>query len=176
MDDAIPRGLSKRTHQDLEGRGAEVWIRRILLAALAAFILLGLLSIFGQHSTVVRAGGPGGTLTIESPDALRGGLVYQTKVTVTPGPNGVKEPKLVLSSGYLDGLTMNTMEPSPTEEKSVDGALVLSFGALEPDDTLTVWIDYQVNPTTVGARTQEMTLRDGERTVARASRRMEVYP
>jgi hypothetical protein len=76
----------------------------------------------------------------------------------------------------MDGLTLNTLEPSPVDEKSVDGNLVLSFPPQEPGDLLTVWLDYQVNPTTLGAQLQRVTLRDGEKPIATTSRQVRFFP
>lgn len=172
---AFPDGLTGPAHQDLEGRAIEVLARRVVLGLLVVFLIAGLFSLFGQRSATVTASGGGATLTVRSPDALRGGLVYQTKITAQ-GAAAIDAPKLVLSPGFLDGLTINTLEPSPAEEKTVDGHLVLTFPPVEAGDLLTVWIDGQVNPTTVGRRVHEVTLRDGENPLVSARLDVEVYP
>ena len=47
-------------------------------------------------------------------------------------------PRLVLDEGWLDGLQINTIEPSPQSEASRDGRLVLSYPALKAGDRLLV--------------------------------------
>jgi hypothetical protein len=39
-----------------------------------------------------------------------------------------------------------------------------------------VYIPFQVNPTTVGRRTQELELRDGDRRIAAVERTLTVFP
>jgi hypothetical protein len=170
-------GLSREFNLDLEGRALEPWIRRALLTLLALFVLGGLMSLMGQTPTTIRSEGERGAVSLTTPPTLRGGLMFQTKITIEAGPSApLHSPELVLSKGFLDGLTLNTLEPGPAEEESDADHLTLTFPRLDPGKATTVWIDYQVNPTTVGARTQELALLDDGDPVADVALPVEVLP
>jgi hypothetical protein len=85
-------------------------------------------------------------------------------------------PTLVLNRGFLDGLTINTIEPQASQELNRNGALVLQYGAIQAGHRLNVWIEFQVNPTTVGARTQRLELDDGQTPVAVLTRNFRSFP
>ncbi len=156
MDEASAIGLSGPRHGDLTGRTAEVWIRRILLTLLAAFVMAGLLSVFGQTervSTVIAANGT--SLALTAPERLRGGTIFQTKVAVKASET-IEDPQLVLSAGFLDGITLNTVEPTPVNERSAGDQLILRYPRILEGTTITAWFEHQVNPTTTGSRVQEL--------------------
>jgi hypothetical protein len=173
---AAAGGLSREYHQDLEGRSFEPWVRRAALLILLLFVGAGLLSLFGQTPETIRSTADRAALSLTAPGTVRGGLLYQTQITVTAGPDGLHKPELALSSGFIDGITLNTLEPSPVEEDSSNGNLILTFAALEPGETLTVWLDGQVNPTTVGSRTQHLELREDGDPVTGLSSPVKVLP
>jgi hypothetical protein len=162
-------------YRDLVGRDREPLIRRILLVLLALIPLLALLDLFGQHDTHSAALAPAASLTFSGPSHVRGGLLYQDKINVV-AHGKISQPKLVLGPGFLDGLTVNTIEPSASQELSRNGSLVLEYDAIPAGQRLTVWLQYQVNPTTVGSRTQRLELDDGVRPIARISRNLTSFP
>lgn len=176
MDDASAIGLSGSRHGDLTGRTAEVWIRRVLLALLAAFLLAGLLSVFGQTERVSTVAAANGTsLTLTAPDRVRGALIFQTKVVVE-ATQTIDDPQLVLSAGFLDGITLNTVEPGPVNERSEGDQLILRYPRVLEGTTMTAWFEHQVNPTTTGSRFQKLTLRDGDRPLASITRTVGIAP
>jgi hypothetical protein len=71
---------------------------------------------------------------------------------------------------------VNTIEPAPTEESSRDGELALGFGPLAAGETLVAHLQFQVNPTNVGRRSQAVALYDGTTPVARIDRTLTVFP
>jgi hypothetical protein len=148
-------------HRDFEGRGWEPWARRLLLAALVAVILLALLNAFGQKQRVSQAAGPKALLGVRAPERVRGGLLYQAVFTIS-ARRDIKQPQLVLGPGWLDGLTINTVEPEASQESNRNGRLALSYDELKAGDTLRVWVAYQVNPTAMGRRVQLTELDDGD--------------
>ena len=83
---------------------------------------------------------------------------------------------LVLDQDWLDGLTVNTIEPSPVNEASRDGSLALELGHLPAGARHVLYVEYQVNPTTVGRRTLKLELDDGETPVATLSRSLRIFP
>ena len=68
-------------------------------------------------------------LSVESPDGVRGGLLYQARFTIVAHQE-LKHATLVLNEKWIDGLTVNTIEPSPVNEASRDGNLALELGHL----------------------------------------------
>ena len=53
---------------------------------------------------------------------------------------------------------------------------MLSYGALEPGDVLRVWLQFQVEPTTVGTRDYSVELDDEDRPLVRIPRTIRVLP
>jgi hypothetical protein len=72
-------------------------------------------------------------------------------------------------------MQINTIEPAATQETSRNGRLVLEYDALQPGDRLTVWIQFEVNPTAGGRRDQSLRLLDGSRLIARTDRTLTVF-
>jgi hypothetical protein len=62
------------------------------------------------------------------------------------------------------------------QESSRDGLVVLSYDRLAAGDRMTVWAQFQVNPTQPGRRDFSVELDDAETPVARVSRKITVMP
>jgi hypothetical protein len=87
------------------------------------------------------------------------------------------DAQLELSSGWVDGLTINTLEPSPSAETSgPDGSLRFDIGALQPGQTWVQYVEYQVNPTSLSRRHQAITLLSDTQPVVTLNRTMTVVP
>jgi hypothetical protein len=82
----------------------------------------------------------------------------------------------VLNEKWIDGLTVNTIEPSPVSEASRDGKLAFDLGHLAAGARYVLYVDYQVNPTTTGSRTLKAELDDGEQPVASLTRSLRIWP
>jgi len=167
--------IRTESYRDLEGRASHPWHRRAWLALLAVVPVLALFNVFGQRTQHTTAQAPEAALTISSPGHVRGGLIFQTKVNVVARQR-LAQPKLVLDQGFLDGLTVNTIEPQASQELNRDGRLVLEYDAIAAGEQLTVWIQYQVNPTTVGSRTQRIELDDGQTPITQVTRKLTSFP
>jgi hypothetical protein len=76
----------------------------------------------------------------------------------------------------VEGKTKNTTERGASQELSRNGRIVFDYASLKAGEQLTVWIQYQVNPTTVGSRTQHLELDDGNTPVATIARKLTVLP
>ena len=150
-------------------------MRRALLGLLAVVALLALLGIFGQRPSTTRAGADAATLKVSAPNAVRGGLLFQARFTIE-AHRALKDATLVLGQGWLDGLTVNTVEPGPVNEASRDGRLALELGHLPAGAKHVLYVEYQVNPTTVGARTLTVDLDDGEATLVSADHDLTIFP
>jgi len=82
----------------------------------------------------------------------------------------------VLSPSWLEGLTLNPIEPAPGGEEWGRDGLVLRFPPIEAGGELAFFLQYQVNPITVERRDQRVQLRDGETVLATIDRTFTVFP
>ena len=152
-----------------------MWFRRGLLALIAIVPLLGLFNVFGQRPTDSQASGPGATLELSAPTRAPGGLLFQAHYTIE-AQRDLQNAALVLHPDWLQGMTLNTLEPSPTEETSDNGALRFEFGHIAAGDRFDVFLQYQVNPTAVGKRKQWVDLVDGQSRIASIQRGLFIFP
>ncbi len=170
-----PDFLEPGRHRDAQGRGHQPWVRRAVLAALSALLLLGLLNVFGQRAVTSRAAGTAARMDVRGPTKVRGGLLFQERITVR-ALQAIQYPRLVLSQGWADGLQINTIEPQPQAESSRDGKLVLSYDKMAAGDKIEVFVDYQVNPTHVGTTDMSVVLDDGATPLVRLPRTLTSFP
>lgn len=170
-----PDGIVLARHRDLKGRGWHPWLRRALVGLVALVLVVALFGFVGQSTSTTRAETATATLSVDSPDAVRGGLLYQTRFTIMAHQE-LQHATLVLNENWIDGLTVNTIEPSPVNEASRDGDLALELGHLAAGTKYVLFMDYQVNPTTVGSRTLELELDDGEQPIASLTRSLRIWP
>jgi hypothetical protein len=171
----IPDQIVLKRHRDLAGRRNHIWYRRGLLALLVAFLLLGLFNVFGQrpHGTTVEAGAA--SLELYAPTHLRGGLIYEARFTIS-AHRDVKNAILQLSPGWNESQTMNTMEPSPLGQASRNGDLLLTLGHVPAGQKYRFFIQFQVNPTNVGSRSQDVELYDGDEHLLTRSHSIRIFP
>jgi hypothetical protein len=170
----VPQFLTLARNRDRAGR-REVVVRRVGLAMLGCVLIAGLVDVFGQGVRESTAVGADAVLEVSAPDRVRGGLYYQARFRVR-ALRDVRAATLVLDRGWLDGLTINTIEPSPVGEASRDGRLALDLGHVPAGGTFDLYVQIQVNPTTVGRRSQRVRLLDGERLLASVSRSVTIFP
>jgi hypothetical protein len=161
--------------RDLQGRALEPWIRRVGVALVALVPVLGLLNVFGQHELSSYAASTAATMRLNAPADVRGGLLFGATVTiharaVLPGAT------LVLSHGWADGFNINTIEPGPVSETSRRGDLVFGLGRLAAGQTYALHMQFQVDPTSVGGRVQDVTLMSDGQPVLLLSHHMTVWP
>jgi hypothetical protein len=170
-----PQSLTLSRHRDLEGRRWTVHVRHALLGVLAAFLVLGLLNMFGQRPETSSAALAEAELEVAATDRIRGGLYYQARFTVRAREE-LENATLVLDSGWAEGITINTLVPSPIGEASRDGRLVFELGRVPRGQKHVLFLQVQVNPTNVGRRSQDVELYDGERLLVEVDRSVTVFP
>jgi hypothetical protein len=168
-------GLTMKQNRDLQGRRWEQWIRRTLLTLLFAVCLLGLLNVFGQRPGTASSATDRAQLDLYAPAAVRGGLLYETRLTVHARQE-LKDARLVLDRGWTEGMTINTIEPSPLGEASSDGRLSLDLGHVPAGEEHVVYLQFQVNPTNVGSRSQDVELYDGDEHLLTRSHSIRIFP
>ena len=139
------------------------------------FLLLGLANVFGQRPSGVSASNARATLKVYAPTSVRGGLFYEGRYTIEAHEE-LKDAVLVLSQGWLEGITVNTIEPSPVGEASRNGSLALELGHVPAGERHVLYVQFQVNPTNVGRRSADVELYDGERKLVGIHRTITVWP
>ena len=83
-----------------------------LLSAIVVVLGLALFNLFGQRPATTTAEADAATLEVYSPERVRGGLFFEARFTIE-ARREVEEATLVLDSGWAEGITINTVEPSP---------------------------------------------------------------
>ncbi|HET6848347.1 MAG TPA: hypothetical protein VFH74_05785 [Gaiellales bacterium] len=175
---APPIGLSLPRHRDLEGR---LWqwsnrVRIVLTAVLVIFVVLALLNVFGQRASTASATASGVTLRVDAPSALREGLIYQTRVDITT-QRPIARPVITLDGGWLDGMTLNSVQPGPASQTSGHGGATFQYAPLRAGQTLTVWFEWSVNPTHIQwRRPRTITVGDGGTPLVSQTSTMTVFP
>ena len=169
-----PDFLTLRNNRDRSGR-TEVYVRRVVLALVSLLALAGLLNVFGQRPDTSQAAAPAASLKVYAPSHVRGGIYYEARITVTARTD-VEDARLVLDSGWAESITINTVEPSPVGEASVDGKLAFDLGHVKAGTSYILFLQLQVNPTNVGRRSQDVALYDGETFLTSVDRTVTVFP
>jgi hypothetical protein len=168
-------GLAPHRALSPRRRLLDPWFRRAVLIALSALVVAALLGAFGQQPVTSHAQGAAGGLSVQSPSNLRGGLIFQARFTVT-ARRALRAPALVLEHGWFEAMSVNSIVPQPTGQVSRDGEVRLTYPRMRAGEALRVWIYFQVNPTTVGSRSQAVELDDGSRRLERIERSARVWP
>ena len=171
----MPDTIVLKRDRDLEGRRNDIWVRRGLMALVAAVPIVALFNVFGQRPDSHTLAGPAASLKIYAPSHLRGGLLYEARFHVTARQE-LKNAMLVLGAGWLEGMTVNTIEPSPVSEASNNGRLSLELGHIPAGESHILFMQFQVNPTNVGRRTQTVELDDGSAKLLSFRRTVTIFP
>jgi hypothetical protein len=169
-----PQFLTLKGNRDRTER-LELFFRRAFFLLVFLVALAALLNVFGQRPTDTFAASSTADLEVSAPTAARGGLYYQGRITVD-AKQEIKKAILVLDSGWTEQMQINTIEPSPIGESSRDGKLALEFGHVPAGQKLVVWMQFQVNPTNVGHRSQDVALYDDTTLLAQVDRTVTVFP
>jgi hypothetical protein len=172
---SAPDQLTLARHRDLEGRERRPYVRWLLLTLLALFLGLGLLNVFGQRPDTRTVSTDGVELEVYSPEHLRSGLFFMSRFTIR-AEREIEAATLVLDPGWLEGITLNTLEPSPVGEASRDGRIALDLGRVPAGSEHVFFLHFQVNPTEVGRRSQDVELADGETRLLAIDRTVTIYP
>jgi hypothetical protein len=171
----IPDRIVLGRHRELEGRSFNRPLRYVLLALIAAVPVLGLANLFGQRPETITAHSTQADLELLAPAHLRGGLLYEARFTVLAHEK-LTHAALMLSPGWAESMTINTIEPSPIAETSRDGNLLLTLGTVPKGQRYTLYLEFQVNPTNVGRRHADVVLYDGDERLLSIDRAVTVFP
>ncbi|HEX9417207.1 MAG TPA: hypothetical protein VF895_10940 [Gaiellaceae bacterium] len=171
----IPDTIVLKRDRDMEGRGKDLWIRRTLMFLIAALSIAALANVFGQRPSTAHASAGAASLSVSAPTSVRGGLLWQARFEITAHQE-VEDAILVLGTGWIDGNTVNTIEPSPVGEASDNGKLSLDLGHISAGRKYLLFMDFQTNPTTVGERSRTLALYDGKTRLLGIDQSVTVFP
>jgi hypothetical protein len=171
-----PVHIDLKRHRDLEGRRNEIWARRGLLTLVLLLPLAASFNVFGQRPQTTTASTGAASLEAYSPARIRPGDVFESRFTIT-ARRELKQAALRLHPGWLESMSINSIVPQPSRETSDgEGRAVLTLGRIEAGDRYRLFIYFQVNPTNVGRRPQDVDLLDGDRVVAHIDRVVTIFP
>jgi hypothetical protein len=170
-----PDGIVLSRHRDLQGRERGLWPRRATLVLIAAIALAGLLNVFGQRPQTTHAAAPAATLELYAPARARSGLLYEARFTIHANDD-LKSAGLLLSPGWGEGQSMNTLEPSPVGEASRNGDFFFKLGHIGKGHVFRFFMQFQINPTNVGRRAQNVALYHGNTRVLAIHRTITIFP
>lgn len=172
---SAPDQLTLARHRDLVGRERRPFIRWALLTVLGLLCLLGLLNVFGQRPHTDTASAEGVELEVYSPEQVRSGLFFMTRFTIR-AEREIEAATLLLDPGWMEGITLNTLVPSPVGEANRDGKIAFDLGRVRAGSEHVLFLQFQVNPTEVGRRSQDVQLLDGETPLLSVDRMVTIYP
>lgn len=148
----------------------------------AAVIALGLLmvsafaGVFGGQPHPTRTiDTPSAEVTLQLPQRIRNGEFFEMRIKIA-AKRQFTDLTLAISSSYWHDLTINTMIPAPSEEKSEGGRYLFSYGEIGDGQTLTVKFDGQINPPLFAGTSGQIQLRDGDAVIATIPVKMRVMP
>jgi hypothetical protein len=148
----------------------------VIIGLICVFSLLGLANVFGQRPRTAAAASPEATLELYAPEHLRGGLLFSARFHIHARED-VKDAVLVLDPGWAEGMAINTIEPSPIGEASMNGRLSFDLGHIPAGESHILWMQFQVNPTNVAwRRPANVELLDGTRVLLRIPHHYTIYP
>jgi hypothetical protein len=171
----VPDRIVLKRDRDLDGRANEIWVRRGLFALLPVVAVLALLNVFGQRPETTIDSASAATLKVFAPPRVRSGVLYQARFRIT-AQSELKKATLLLGPGWLEGMTLNTIEPSPVNEASDDGNLSLELGHIPAGGSYLLFLSFQVNPTNVGHRSAPVKLLDGDTELLSIDRTITIFP
>jgi hypothetical protein len=171
----IPDQIVLKRHLDLEGPGFHRRVRHVILALIALFLVLGLFNVFGQRPATRNVDTPQANLELYMPDHLRGGLLYEARLTITAHTD-VKNALLQFSPGWSEGMQMNTIEPTPLGQGSRNGDMLFTLGHIPAGQKYRMFFQFQVDPTNIGRRRADVTLYNGSAKLLTIHRSVTVFP
>src|SRR5947207_13799922 len=102
-------------------------VRRVLLLALAGFVVAGAVGLLGARTGSVTASGNGYRLTVQYPEVIRPGLAIRWELRLSH-PDGFPGPVRVDTTlGYFDLFDFNTLPTLPASVSNVRYSTVWVF-------------------------------------------------
>lgn len=167
--------------RDLSGRSRHVWYRRAILVLMVVIVVAALAGLLGQRVSSRTVSGPGAALTVHAPHTIRGGLMWPARINIV-AKQKILAPTVVIGSGFITGMQLNSLEPAPTAETSRPpddeghAPLAFTYPTLEAGETLTVYMQLQVDPTVFGRQDVSVSLEGGNARPVRSPASLTVLP
>jgi hypothetical protein len=121
-----PQFLTLKQHRDRAERRYVPW-RRGAMVVVAAIVVAGLANAFGQRPGTARAEASAASLSVYAPSRIRSGLYFEARFHIV-AHRELKNAILLLNNGWAEGITINTIEPSPLGEASRNGSIAFQLG------------------------------------------------
>jgi hypothetical protein len=160
---ATPDHIVLKRHRDLAGRQRDPWVRR------------GLLDLFGQLSGTTHAATAQAELSVSAPSRVRSGLLYTARFEVRARTD-IKKATLVLDKGWFENVQVNSYVPQPISQASRDGRIAFELGHIAAGHSYVFYLQFQLNPTDLGRRSENVELDDGTTRIVRIERTATVFP
>jgi hypothetical protein len=157
------------------GVARAAWARRTMMTLLALLPVAALIGLIGQHESSTTVIAPAAMLRLTAPKTVRGGLFFQARVDIVAHAD-LKFPSLVVDDGWVEGMQFNAVTPQAPNENALNGKVQFGYGELPAGQRLTVWFEFEVNPTNDGKRSFGIQLLNGNRPVARIPRTIRILP
>lgn len=145
----------------------------IILAILMIVGLSGLLG--GARSSRQQVENENVILTVNTPETLRNGMIFETLVEVQ-AKRPVKQLTVGVSNALWRDMTINTMIPAASEEEYRDGSHHFVFSDLQPGDVFRFKVDGQINPPLFGEIKGTITVGNSNTKLATVDLRTRVLP
>lgn len=130
----------------------DLLIRYVAYAIMLAVVAAGLAGVLESEDDA-RATGVTGDAEIEYPAVTRQGLKPTLVVDVVNRSSRPREPALVLSSDYLEGLQLGAVTPDPADAAGVgDGLVEYRFAPLGPGERLRAVLSFSIDQQAPGVR------------------------
>lgn len=122
------------------------WLRRLFLATVALFVVLGAFNVFGVRTSTATAHRRDWRLAVEYPSVNRGGLPAPFSIRVTRSDGFTGSVKVTVASGYLSLFDDNGLDPDPDSSVSGDGYVEWTFEPPDGGGALVVTLDARIEP------------------------------
>jgi hypothetical protein len=156
--------------------GRAVWGRRIVLALLAVFVLVGLSGYLGVHTSTASAEQDGYHLSLRYASVARSGLDVPFEATVTSDHGFSDTITLALIGDYLDIFETQGFIPDPSSAVRNGDTLYLTFDS-PGGNTFRFSYDAYIQPASQQGRRGTLGIvTDDQRTVAAVSFRTRLLP
>ena len=144
------------------------------LGVFGLVVVLAMSGVLGHERTWLAEGG-GATLEVHAPEVIRNGEFFEMRVRIA-SEAPIAELVIGVEESLWEDITVNTLIPAATEEKSEGGQTRFTFAELAAGTTFLFKIDAQVNPDIVLGNDGAITLYDGEAELAAVDVSITVLP
>ena len=137
--------------------------RRLVMLVFTVISAVGLLGLIGQRTSDSIASTPSVRMRLSAPEGVRGGLFFQSRARdprADADRASAARARQRLDRGHAGQLDRAGRRE---RDRAATASVVLSYGALEAGDVLRVWLQFEVDPTSVGKRSYTIELDDEDR-------------